>query len=84
MPNSQLLAALMPNGEPAPVSRIEIEVLPSGRFRWHLYSDGDQPAYSAPAVGADQIPGMLRSTEQVLASSLELHRQAMVRNQGGN
>lgn len=51
------------DGQPVPVSRIEIEILASG-FRWNLWS-GARRIYSAEAA-AGQTCSMLEATEVLM------------------
>lgn len=62
--STTLRNALMPGGEPADVSKVEIEILDDGRCRWNLFS-GCRRIYSAVARPADQ-PALIESTRIIV------------------
>jgi hypothetical protein len=77
-PASTLQNALMPlDGPPVEVTKIEIEVLDSGKCRWTLFggSGSDRPRRLYTAVAdPGAIPVMLESTQAILEGMSALKR----------
>ncbi len=70
---NKLEQALVRDGEPVNIDRIETEVLENGRFRWKLWS-GSELIYCA--VGqVDDIAGMLSSTQVILRAMMGVHHE---------
>lgn len=61
---SNLESALIRDGQPVDIERVEIEALENGSFRWKLWADG---SLIHCAVGQrDDITGMLAATQVIL------------------
>lgn len=75
MPMPQLQAALMgSDGQtPAAITRIEIELLDTGRFRWTLWS-GARRLHSLLGGDGDR-PAMLEATDTIVRTELASRRE---------
>lgn len=76
MANQQLATALLGSDghTPSKITRVEIEVLDTGRFRWTLWS-GARRLHSITGGDSDR-PAMLEATGKIVQTELALRRGA--------